>query len=262
MIIRCLGIASDLMLMEGVSTVEDCGDHKVIRTPSEPNFWFGNFVLFDACPDEPSAQIAAFDTAFPGAKHKLIMWDDPAMVPGAGHEVLRAKGFEIEQTDVLTLTQPLQRAPVPAGIEIRAVKTDAEWVQVIDLQTEIGIEEGHDPASHRPYVEQRFATIRGQVEAGRCAWFGAWDGDTFAGDLGIMFNDQMARYRLVETRKSHRRRGICPALLCAAYDWAIERAPQATPIIVAMADSDAGRIYRRCGFDVHEVNVDAVLKGY
>ena len=262
MTIRCLGWASDLMLMRGVSEVLFRHGYTVVRTPTEPTFWFGNFVMFTTCPDDPSDQIAAFEAEFPDAGHKLIVWDDPSMIFGAGHDALEKLGYEIDRADVLTLTAPLKRTSTPDGIAIRPIQSDADWMAVVDLQHETGLTDHHDTANYRTYVETRFATIRQQCAAGVSRWFGAWDGDVLAGDLGIMCDARMARYRSVETRASYRRRGICPALLCAAHDWALTQHPATTPIIVAMADSDAGRIYRRCGFVLHEVNVSAVLKGY
>lgn len=260
--IRSVGLASDVMVMRDVSSLEARDGYQVVRTPTEPNFWWGNFVIFDDCPADPSAQIAAFKTEFPDAAHMLIVWDDPEMTPGVGHAALERKGFFIDVADVLVLTGDLIRAALPEGIIIRPVRTDADWRAVIDLQTDIGLAEGHDPVAHRPYVENRFAAIRAQCEAGVSCWFGAWDGMVLAGDLGIMTDGRTARYRSVETRDIYRRNGICPALVCAAYDWAMARGPSAQTVIIAMANSAAGRIYRRCGFTHSETSVSAILKGY
>jgi hypothetical protein len=68
----------------------------------------------------------------------------------------------------------------------------------------------------------------------------------------------VARFQDVETRPSHRRRGICAAMVCAGADWATQHAPDAVPVIIALADSQAGRIYRRCGFSFAESLVMAI----
>jgi hypothetical protein len=44
--------------------------------------------------------------------------------------------------------------------------------------------------------------------------------------------------------------------------WAAARAPQATQVIVAEADSDAGRLYRWAGFTHSEILVEAGRAGY
>lgn len=260
--IRSLAVASDLMVMEGAAQIEDLGTHKIIRTPAEPTFWFGNFVLFDDCPDDPAPQVAAFDAAFPKARHKVIMWDDPHMTEGKGHAALQELGFEIERCDVLTLTHPFVPNALPDGLILRRITTPEEWAQVIALQTATGLEEGHDPASHPPYVAARFDTIRAQEDTTQSAWFGVFDGDLLVADMGIMVDARVARYRSVETRASHRGKGICPALVVAVGEWALSHHSKATPVIVAEADSTAGRIYRRCGFAQTETTLSAVVKGY
>jgi GNAT superfamily N-acetyltransferase len=45
--VRSLGFPTDLMVLSlGGSTVRERDDHLVVRTPSNPTFWWGNFVLF------------------------------------------------------------------------------------------------------------------------------------------------------------------------------------------------------------------------
>ncbi len=77
--------------------------------------------------------------------------------------------------------------------------------------------------------------------------------------MGIFHDQRLIRYQHVQTHPpAYRRRGICSALLAHALDWAQARAPQATPpVIVAEADSDAGRLYRRAGFSLTETTISA-----
>ena len=66
--VRSLGFRTDLALLERAgSTIEDCGDHLVVRTPSNPTFYWGNFLLLDHVPaaDRVDAWLDRFVAAFP-----------------------------------------------------------------------------------------------------------------------------------------------------------------------------------------------------
>jgi hypothetical protein len=73
--VTSLGFRTDLMVLAlGGSTVEQHERHVVVRTPENPTYWWGNFVLF-AAPvgrDEVAARLAVFAAAFPGAAH--VAW--------------------------------------------------------------------------------------------------------------------------------------------------------------------------------------------
>ena len=51
--IRSLGLRTEVALRKlSGSTVQDRRDHLVIRTPDNPSFWWGNFVVAPAPPAE------------------------------------------------------------------------------------------------------------------------------------------------------------------------------------------------------------------
>lgn len=250
--LQSIGLRSDLMLLRGKSEVEDHPDRVNLRTPSEPDFWFGNMMILRDSTIEPAAQVRRFRADFPTARHVTIVWDVPGLEGGPALDPFLEMGFEIDRCDVLTLEGPSNSAPVPAGISVRAIETARDWEQVIALQTNIGVADGHVRENYAPYVRKRFAKHRENVAEGWGCWFGAFDGVELVGDLGIFEGEGIARFQDVETRASHRRRGICAALVTAGLNWARTRAPASTPIIVADTEGDAGRVYRRCGFSLSE----------
>ena len=67
--VHSLGFRTDLALLERAgSTIEDCGDHLVVRSPSNPTFYWGNFLLLDHVPaaDRVDAWLDRFVAALPG----------------------------------------------------------------------------------------------------------------------------------------------------------------------------------------------------
>ena len=77
---QSLGFRTDLALLERAgSTIEDCGDHLVVRSPSNPTFYWGNFLLLDHVPaaDRVDGWLDRFDAALPGARHRSFGFDAP-----------------------------------------------------------------------------------------------------------------------------------------------------------------------------------------
>ncbi|SDE70086.1 GNAT family N-acetyltransferase [Limimaricola pyoseonensis] len=253
-----LGFASDALVLSGAARIEPHDDRLVIRTPAEPDFWFGNMVVFRDPPD-PEAQIARYHADFPEAKHVTLGWDRPDLERGAALDALAAQGFEIGETDVLALRGELQRLEAPEGIAIRAVEGEADWAQLFDLHLATAREEGMEGPEFRAFLAGRMATRRRQIATGFGIWLAAHDGAGMVAALGIFADDHVARYQEVETAANHRRRGICAALVCAGADWAAARRPGAVPVILADRHGPAGRIYRRCGF-AHEETLFTALR--
>lgn len=259
--IRSMAIASDVMVEFGKTVVEQQPDRLLLRTPSQPDFWYGNALVLPHFSADVEAQIAQFQADFPGAAHVCIQWDVPDL--RADLSGFEAAGFDIDDSDVLALTGDLRRCDQPSGITARPLAGDGDWQQAEELQHRTGVDEdGYAEAPHRAYVRDRMAARRAQAQAGRGVWFGAFDGDLLVADMGIYSDGRLARFQSVETRPSHRRRGICAALVGEAVCWIRARFPQADILIVADRNGDPGRIYRRCGFELRETVLAAVRAGY
>lgn len=260
-VFRTLGLNTELLAMRGAVDVAEHPDRIVVRTPSEPDYWFGNYIAIRDDTVAPQDQVAQFQRDFPEARHIVIRWDIADLPEGPGLAALREMGLEIEHCDVLTRVAAPGAVAVPAGFEIRAIDTESDWAQVEALHIAIGHEEGYGEG-HDAHVRERFRTTRRQIAEGLGARFGAFDGAQLAADLGVIHDDHVIRYQSVATDARYRRRGLCAALVAHAGRWAKGRAPGATLVIHADPDGDAGRIYRRAGFAGTERITAAVKPGY
>ncbi len=237
-----LGLATDILVLSDRARVETHPFGWVLRTLDEPDYWYGNQLILKGDPPAPEAAIAAFREAFPTAEHVTLSWDAPARSLAEDLDDLAERGFIIEQSDVLALEGAPLPARAPQGFVLREIAGDADWAQVADLKVAIGVEEGYDTDGYAAFIRDRCAGWRK------------------AADLGIFTDGRIARFQSVETSASYRRRGLCSALVVHALDWAHQRAPQARPVIVAEAEGDAGRLYRRIGFALVERQVSAMLR--
>ena len=92
-----LGYRTDLFVRAFDGVVEDRGRHIVVRTPSNPGFWWGNLLLYPDAPDAADARAAErghegswlddHARELPDIKAKLLAWDRPDGASGASARV-------------------------------------------------------------------------------------------------------------------------------------------------------------------------------
>ena len=237
-----LGFRTDVALRvaEGAE-VTDRGDSLVIRTPDNPGFWWGNFLLLTAWPGEGDGWLARFAAEFPQAKHVAIGVD---VTEAAGRAPAEFATLEPEYSTVLTCTDIHAPRHVSTEAEVRPLESDQDWRQSVELNLRCyGEKEPTD------YQQRRAAARRRLAQAGRAAWFGVFDGGRLLAQLGVCdAGSGLARYQDVETAPAARRRGLAGTLVWHAGRFARERFGAHTLVIVADPADGAIRVYRDCGF--------------
>ena len=245
--VRSLGFRTDVMLRRMVgASVEERNDFLVVRTPANPTFYWGNFLLLPAPPrvGEPAKWVAAFAAEFPAAEHVAIGVDGVDGALGAADE-MAALGFGKDVSVVLTTDALTSHRPADPALDVHVLKTDDEWAQSVEFR--IAVDEDYSPG-HREFVVRRAAEFRSLVEAGHGVYVGAFvDGVVRAG-LGLFAEDGLARYQSVETHPDFRGRGLASALLVEAARLVQQQQQVDRFVIVADASYHAIDIYRRLGF--------------
>jgi GNAT superfamily N-acetyltransferase len=247
--VMSLGFRTDLMLrsMAG-SVVADRGSHLVVRTPANPGYWWGNFVLFDAPArrGDASRWASVFAGEFPGAAHLALGVDGVDGDVGDAAELDRL-GVTVEVNSVLTaarLTPPA--GPGPDAV-VRPLAGDEDWAQALELR--LATEDEEPSADHRQFLERKTAEYRELCEAGHGAWFGAFVDGRMRSGAGLFADGSgVARFQSVETHPAHRRRGLASAVVHHAGHWGLTERGAHTLVIVADPDYHAIAIYRTLGF--------------
>ena len=247
--VRSLGYRTDLAILalEG-SQVTDRGDHLVIRTPRNPGYHWGNFLLLrDLQPRSGECWIARFAAEFPHAPHVALGLDEPdarAVDPG------QLPGMILECNAVMTATS-VQAPPRPnTEAVVRTLEGDADWRQSFELATALWADE---PGGDTAFVTAQQAAKRALTEAGHGAWFGAFLDGTLVAQLGLVtaIESGLARYQSVETHPAARRRGLAGTLVWRAGAAALAAGTR-TLVMVADPEESAIRVYRSVGFTVTE----------
>jgi GNAT superfamily N-acetyltransferase len=253
--VASLGFRTDLMLLalQGSAVDERADGLIVVHTPSNPAFWWGNFVLAPA-PDALPAAVACFAAEFPAAHHVAIGVDGTDGAPGID-DVAGALGLAVERITMLSATA-VHPPPRPnAAAELRRLSSAADFAQSVALQG--ANVPGEDPG----FVAQRVADWRVLQERGHGAWFGAFlDGRLCAG-LGLFTDGSgVARFQAVDTHPDFRGRGLAGTLVHHAATDGLTWPGVRTLVIAADPAYHAIRIYRSVGFDGTETQLQLVRR--
>lgn len=249
--VRSLGYHTDLIFPAFDGEVIDRGDYLVVRTPTNPFFYWGHFLLFAQPPGEGD-----FDRwrelfhreigAPPATEHQVFGWDSPEGEQGAIRPFLQA-GFHFIRDVVLTASEPRRPARPSDLVSVRALKTGADWEQAFENQVVCREPEfGED--EYRAFKRPQMERYRKMAAAGRGDWFGAFLDGRLVADLGIFHDEGLGRFQSVETHPEFRRRGIAGTLIYAAGRQAVAAYGLHTLVIVAEQASAPARLYRSLGF--------------
>jgi ribosomal protein S18 acetylase RimI-like enzyme len=258
---RALTWATDIDKLPRNRVVQRREGYLVVRTPSEPGFYWGNLLLFD---DPPAAGDRVrwerlFDTEFtghPSVQHRTFAWDRVDGEIGQAHEEFVAVGYEMENTIAL-VAAPHELHPHAREnreVNVRALDPAAGadrplWEQVMELQVA-----EHDNASepgdiYRAFLQRRMDALRTLFQDGRGAWYVALAGDgTVAGSCGVVVTGDRGRFHAVDTAAAHRRRGICSRLVVEAAHRSAEVHGAERLVISADAEYHALGLYESLGF--------------
>lgn len=188
----------------------------LIQTSINGGYHWGNYLIFDRPPKRGDRKewTRLFDSQFSYYKephHYVFAWETGEHRNGEYQEFLKA-GFELDSAVVLTTTVLIPPPNLNSQIQIRKIKSDSEWDDVIALQNLCA----HPKYLNEYYKEFKLRQMnqyRKMSESELVNWFGAYLDHTLVGDLGIFHQNGVGRYQSVGTHPEFRRRGICGTLV-------------------------------------------------
>lgn len=257
--ISSLAYKTDLALLTlGGSSIEDRGDHLVVRTPDNPGHWWGNFLLLAQVPSRGWANpwLDRFSSEFPHARHVALGFDGT----GGGVQELaefESLGLRAEAQAVLTATGVHPPRTDNRDAEYRALSSDGDWWQSVELRVRC-MDPGLNPGSYRDFATAKVGANRQLVQAGRGRWFGAFVDGRLVCQMGLFAAGAgLARFQSVETDPEHRRQGLAGSLVYEVSRYGLGELGARTLVMVADPGYFAIDLYRSVGFEDTETQLQA-----
>jgi RimJ/RimL family protein N-acetyltransferase len=256
--IKSLGYRTDLIFPTFDGQVIDRGNYLVIRTPTNPTFYWGNFLLFSQPPREGDIvvwrDLFAFEIGtLPDTEHQVFAWDSPEGEEGVIQPFLEMR-FRLDRSVVLTSSAPSVPAKPSSLVSIRPLKSESDWDQAVENQVACR-EPEFEESEYREFQKKQMARYRKMAASGHGDWYGAFIEHKLVADLGLYHHEGIGRFQSVETNPDFRRRGIAGTMIVEASRQAKEQYNLHTLVIVADQDSSPARLYASLGFELTEKQV-------
>lgn len=135
--LRSLGYRSDLIFTQFDGLTEDRGSYLIVRTPSSPNYFLGNLLIFEHPPRAGDFQkwTTLFKREFddPRIYHQTFAWNSSDGATGDVSEFLK-NGFSLDNGVVLTATMVHPPQKFHPTVVVKPLVTDQDWEDSVQVQ--------------------------------------------------------------------------------------------------------------------------------
>jgi len=257
--LKSLWLRSNLMFFEHNAIVEAKKNYIVVKTPDNPSYFWGNFLIYYQGPKDGDHKKwrEDFSNEFSSetdVKHEAFTWDIDNNYNSKELYLFRDRGFEYDETIVLVAEKKLNIQHRNNDFIYKRIVTEEEWNKVIDLQVLVNSSE-YKEIEYRPFVQKRFSQYRRLAKIGLGHWFGAFRDGCLVADLGLFCGYGIGIFQNIETRSEFRKRGIAQSLM----NYAVESLDCCSLVIEADEDGPAINMYKTIGFKVREKISDICL---
>lgn len=263
--LRSLCLRTDIFLTAFDGEVIARDRYLVLRTPSNPGFWWGNFLLYPEPPhalasslDASDSWLADFTREFPTARATLLAWDRPDGACGDDLEPFVRAGFAIDEGTVLTTTEVVRPARMNGDVTVDAIATDEHWADAARVLTNaFGARRSGTLEELQRFVARQLTRYRAMQDRSLGQWYAARIDGVMAAVLGIVkvpTDDigTVGRFQLVGTDPAFARQGACSTLVYEVAQRALVDERMSTLVMAADANYHAARVYESVGFRATE----------
>lgn len=231
------------------SEITEKESYIVIKTLSNPGFHWGNYLIFKKAPVHGDVinWINIFQremTHYKEFKHYVFAWDESEEPKSP--EYLE-HGFQLQKSVSLKANSLIYPKTFNPNVIVKILESEKEWTEAIELQV-ANRETVYSYDDYKEFVSNQAKAYKKLIVQNRGARFGAFLDGKLVADLGIYFEDGVARYQSVVTDSEYRRQGICATLVYESGKHALDNWRVNTLAMEADPDYHAAKVYESVGF--------------
>lgn len=249
--LNSLALRTNLMMDKYHTVINESPEFISVKTPSRPDYFWGNYII---CKNEQSLNtyresIEAFEKLI-GKKSELgfiaITFDWTAFEISFFDEFIE-NGFELEVSRVLSTDKVDLPPKINKEIQIKEIDLNGNLDFYVDVQFSSNWGYGNDEIQKKFLKDniEEFAALSQKMPAKR---FGAYLNDEIIAELGVYWENGIARFNNVGTHKDYRRIGACSTLVYEVSKTILEREDVSTLVMEADDSYHAAGIYESVGF--------------
>jgi len=249
---KSLGLRTDLILATFDGEVSTGDGFIAARTPGSPQFWWGNFVLFNEPPQVRTAERweAIFDQEVgrvPGIGHRNLAWDGVDGSIGDAYWFVE-KGYRLTEDIYLSATKTTPAEHHRKDVTVRRLSSRQEW----QTATRIQLASFDSSPSFQAFVQQQMNRNQTLASAGHIRWFGTFYRDEMVATMGLFVKDGLGRCLAVATSPQHRRNGYCSTMVYEVCSYGFAEMGAEEIVIMTTPETAAARVYQSIGFRLKE----------
>ena len=253
---------TDLHLVSLHGEVQDLDGVVVARTPGNPTYRWGNFILLNSCPEpgdlEPLIHRARqLFRDQPESLHALIRWDGEA-IP----ETLESWATQLGMTNDNGMAMRAGRleARTHPELAVRPLDLEKDWVEIEELNRTCDPEEIPEQPDYVLFKERLRQSWKVWAKQDGFTWWGGFIDDRLVGQLGMaVCPGGFGRFQSVETAPDMRRQGICSTLVSTVGNHALDHLQCRELLLGIDPEGNASRVYRKLGFTLEDWNHGLVM---
>lgn len=249
MAINSLGLKTNLHLNSMSSEITYKKNYIVIKTPSRPDFIWGNYIIITNLPKQN--QYHQLTSIF---KHEITTDSidfisiafDINLTNDININDFVEKGFNVFVTKILIATKVFIPKAMNREIIVKEFE-EKNWEDYIDIHYEDDWHYGNKDEQIE-FLRKEADAFKKLVFSGRAKRYGAFIKDKIIADVGVFWENGIARFNNVSTHRDKRRIGACSTLIYIVSSELLQNKEIKTLVMEADEEYHAAKIYESIGF--------------
>lgn len=258
--LKSLGFQTELLFRRFEGEVTQRPDYLVVRTPKNPGYRWGNFLVFQEPPKEGDLDrwkgIFAKEIGTPPEYNHFVFAIDGVNGETGVLEPFLQAGFELEKTVVMTAQSVKPPPKLNTDCTIRTFQANdwQDWIQLCRASNAADPPEDResDDEGFKNYLERKASEYQRMIEGGLGQWFGAYVDGQLGSTMGLFVWNSLGRFQSVDTHPNFRRRGLAGTLVYHVAQKGFTDMGATTLVMCADPDYVAVKIYESVGFKITE----------